>query len=116
MRRTTKKSLGFTLIELSVSIGLILILSSSGFIGFQWWSSYREQLISETSLNIVASGQRSYLIDNPTLTYTNITAINILPYLPNGQMPPFPTGTTTNITIFPPTATKGANTWTAKDF
>ena len=111
-----KKSLGFTLIELSVSIGLVLLLSTSGFIGFQWWGTYRDQLTAETGLNVIAAGQRSYLIENPTQTYTNITSINIIPYLPNGQLPTLPTGSTLNLVVFPPTATKGSTTWTARDF
>ncbi len=116
MKPRKHNSLGFTLIELSVSIGLVLLLASSGFVGFQWWSSYRDQLTAEIGLNIIAAGQRSYLIENPTQTYTNITSTNILPYLPNGQLPALPSGSTTNLRVFPPTATKGGTTWSAKDF
>lgn len=92
---------GFTLLEMSMVILVLLTLISAGFYAstsYRDWSRAREA--SET-LRGVYVAQRTYLADHPTTPVSSLTPELLLPYLPNGPAA-FPTGTSltdTTLTI-----------------
>ena len=107
---------GFTLIEIMLALGLMVLIGGVGLAGFSGWALYNDQIKAEAGLNMIAVAQRGYLLEHPTSTYTALTVALITPYLPSGTMPAMPTGTTTAVNVFPPTATNGTKTWTARDY
>jgi type II secretory pathway pseudopilin PulG len=107
---------GFTLTEVMLVLGLLVLIGGAGVAGFGAWRTYRDQLQAESGLNTIAGAQRSYLIENPTQTYSNITESLLSPYLPGGVTPSMPGGTTLNVRVFPPTATRGSNVWRAREY
>jgi prepilin-type N-terminal cleavage/methylation domain-containing protein len=83
-------SRGFTLIEMSLVIFVLLALLTSGFFVSNivgQWKLGRDA--SETLRNVYVA-QRTYLADNPTVPVTSLTQAMLLPYLPNNPAT-FPT-------------------------
>lgn len=102
--------------EIMLALGLMVVIGGVGIGGFKAWVVYREQITAEAGLNMIAVAQRNYLLEHPSSTYSNLTITLLTPYLPAGVMPTMPSGTTTALNVFPPTATKGSNTWKARDY
>lgn len=74
---------GFTLLEMSVVLMVLLALMGTGlFVSSQIGSWQAGRDASET-LRTVYAAQRMYLADNPTAVVSNITDSQIIPYLPN---------------------------------
>lgn len=95
-----------------VLVLLILIgVGSKTLNGIDNWKLGRE---AGETLRTVHTAQRLYLADNPTALVANITATNIIPYLPNGvtTMPTVTslTGATLNILVnqSPPVVNNGS--------
>jgi prepilin-type N-terminal cleavage/methylation domain-containing protein len=81
---------GFTLLEMTIVIMVLLALISTGFFvsrKIDEWKLGREA--SET-LRQVYTAQRMFLADNPTRLVGSITATEIIPYL-SGNLTALPT-------------------------
>lgn len=75
---------GFTLLEISLVISLILglgMLTGFSINAVQDWNKAKSAAIS---LQAVHAAQRSYLADHPTTDIQSVTAADLLPYLPEG--------------------------------
>lgn len=82
-----KKSLyrkAFTLIELTMVIGILLGMTAMSVFGLTYFSSLSRANRAEAILRQVEKARLSYLIDNPTSSYLQITTVDISPYLPGG--------------------------------
>jgi prepilin-type N-terminal cleavage/methylation domain-containing protein len=92
---------GFTLVEMTVVILVLMTMISAGFYGtsaYRNWSLARE---AAETLRTTYVAQRTYLADNPTTPVTSLTPALLLPYFP-GNPATFPTGkslTGTNLTV-----------------
>lgn len=109
-------SKAFTLTEVMLVVGLLVGMLGLSFWGFQGWIHYQQGMRIEAGLNLVATAQMRYLRDNPTRTYEELNMALLSPYFPMGQQPIWPDGTVTSVTTFPPTATYGGRTWSAKQY
>lgn len=75
---------GFTLLEISLVISLILglgMLTGFSINAVQDWKKAKGAAIS---LQAVHAAQRSYLADHPTTDIQGVPAAELLPYLPEG--------------------------------
>lgn len=75
---------GFTLIELTVIIAVIITLAGFSIVGTQSYLSWKSGLEAGETLKAVYQAQRLYLADNPTQTVSTLTAQNVIDYLPDG--------------------------------
>lgn len=104
---------GFTLLELTVVILVLMTLLGTGMFVSTQYSEWKLGRAASEDLRSVYAAQRMFLADHPTTLVTNITAPNIIPYLANRSMV-LPTvesldGSTLNIkvNISPPTIDDG---------
>ena len=104
---------GATLIEMSIVICVLLALMSTGlYFGnkIKEWQAGKE---AAEQLRSVYAAQRMYLADHPTTPVANLTAANLIPYLPNnpGAMPAILSldgqALGINVTVSPPVLTLG---------
>src|ERR1700732_1050986 len=102
---------GFTLIELSITIAVILILVGAASLGIKPYYTYRDGRAAGEALRAVKAAQLMYLSDYPSALVTSLTGGtngNITPYMPNGAWPTLPlvngTAALINCTQFPPVA------------
>ena len=100
-RSATSARRGFTLIELSVVIFILIALLSMGFgmsKAIEKWKKGKEA--SET-LRSVYTAQRLYLADHPTTALATLTPTLVAPYIPNGTGNTVPTTVSlTNVTLY----------------
>ena len=108
---------GFTLLEMTVVIMVLLSLMSLGLFISSKYSEWQTGRAASEELRSVYSAQRLYLADNPTVTVASITATNLIPYLASGATTlPVVTsleGTTLTIKVdvTPPVFLKGTATY-----
>ena len=79
---------GVTLIELSLVIGIILVLVSTSSIGISFYKDWQKGLAAGEDLKAVYQAQKLFLADNPTVDPTDDQQLNatlIAPYLPNNM-------------------------------
>ena len=99
---------GFTLVEMTVTIAVILVLAGAASLGVKPYYAFRDGRAAGEMLRAVKAAQLMYLSDNPATAVTALTQAELLPYMPNGTWPTLPTvGTvvpTINCTVFPPVA------------
>jgi len=122
---------GFTLLELTMVISVLLLLITVGLKATNVFKNWRLAREASDTLRSVYVAQRTYLADNPTTAVSNLTHALLLPYIQNsptafptaksitggtlnvyvGQSPPFLT-TTATTTGAPPTRydPSGSNT------
>src|ERR1700732_1247985 len=81
---------GFTLIELSITIAVILILVGAASLGIKPYYAYRDGRAAGEALRAVKAAQLMYLSDNPSTAVTALTQALLLPYMPNGTWPTLP--------------------------
>lgn len=74
---------GFTLIEMTVVILVLMTLLGTGLFVSNKYSEWQLARTASEELRTVYSAQRMYLSDNPTTNVSNITAEQIIPYLTN---------------------------------
>ncbi len=74
---------GFTLLEMTVVILVLLTLMGTGLFVTKQYGIWQAGRTASEHLRNVYSAQRLYLADNPTVAVADITAANIIPYLTN---------------------------------
>ena len=80
-RRITSSTKGFTLLELSMVMLVLLSLIGIGLYSSRKMDENRLAREATETLRTVYTAQRMFLADNPTTLVTNITASNLLPYI-----------------------------------
>jgi type II secretory pathway pseudopilin PulG len=99
---------GFTLVELSVTIAMIILLAGAASLGLKPYYAYRDGRAAGEALRSVKAAQLMYLSDYPSTPVANLTQALLLPYMPNGAWPTLPlvngTAALINWTVFPPVA------------
>lgn len=105
---------GFTLVEMTVVIMVLMTLLGTGLFVSKQYSNWQLGRLAAEELRGVFAAQRMYLADNPTAVVANITTAQIIPYLPSRAtvMPTVKslTGTTLSIrvSVTPPNINNGA--------
>jgi type II secretory pathway pseudopilin PulG len=106
---------GVTLVELSITIGIIIILAGIVSLSVQPFIAYRDGRAAGESLRAVKAAQSMYLADNPATPVNTLTQAMLQPYMPNGAWPTLPKvgaqQPTINCAVFPPVATLGGATY-----
>jgi prepilin-type N-terminal cleavage/methylation domain-containing protein len=106
---------GFTLVEMSVTIGVILVLIGAASLGIQPYLAYRDGRTAGEMLRSVKAAQLMYLSDYPSTPVMGLTPTLLLPYMPNGTWPVLPPVNsvvpTIDCTQFPPKAVLGGTTY-----
>ncbi len=74
---------GFTLLEMTLVILMLLIMIKTGFLVSSKMDEWKLGRDAGETLRTVYSAQRMYLADNPTVAVNAITSAVIIPYLPN---------------------------------
>jgi prepilin-type N-terminal cleavage/methylation domain-containing protein len=104
---------GFTLIEMTVVIAMILVLAGVASLGVKPYYDYRDGRTAGEMLRAVKAAQLMYLSDNPSTSVSSLTQANLLPYMPNGTWPTLPSvngvAPTISCTVFPPVAMLNGN-------
>jgi prepilin-type N-terminal cleavage/methylation domain-containing protein len=97
---------GFTLLEMTVVIAVILVLVGAASLGVKPYYAFRDGRAAGEMLRSVKAAQLLYLADNPSVAVTSLTPTLLLPYMPNGTWPTLPSLNnavpTINCTVFPP--------------
>jgi prepilin-type N-terminal cleavage/methylation domain-containing protein len=113
--RASRSKGGFTLVELTVAIAVILVLVGAASLGVKPYYAYRDGRAAGEMLRAVKAAQLMYLSDNPSTAVANLTSALLLPYMPNGTWPTLPTTSTgvptVNCTVFPPVAVLSGTTY-----
>ena len=87
---TSRSKSGFTLVELSVVIAIILLLAGAASLGIKPYYAYRDGRSAGEALRSVKAAQLMYLADHPSTAVTALTQASLLPYMPNGTWPTLP--------------------------
>ena len=115
---------GFTLIELSVVIFILIALLSMGFGMSKSIDKWKKGKEASETLRSVYTAQRLYLADHPTVAVNTLNPTMVAPYIPNGTGNTVPTAVSlTNATLYarvnvsPPiwTTSSGGTSGTAYD-
>jgi prepilin-type N-terminal cleavage/methylation domain-containing protein len=109
---------GFTLVEMTVAIAVILVLVGAASLGVKPYYAFRDGRQAGETLRAVKAAQLMYLSDNPSALLTSLTlgsTGNLTPYMPNGTSPTLPlvngVQPTINCTVFPPVAVLGGTNY-----
>lgn len=108
---------GFTLIEISLVIALMLGLMALGGMSVSAVQDWNKGKNAAVSLRAAYTAQRSYLADFPTADISTVTAAALVPYLPTGWSA-MPTAVglksetlTLDHTVMPPVFRRGTTTY-----
>lgn len=110
-------SRGFSLVEITLVIGLMLALAAITAYSVSSISSWRNGRDASEKLRSVYIAQKSYLADRPSKSYATFTAEELIPYLPgNPGAMPVQKGNdnetlTLNVQVMPPVFKNGTNTY-----
>lgn len=106
---------GVTLLELSVTLGVLVLLASIVTLGVKPFYVYRDGRAAGEALRSVKAAMQLYLADNPSAQVSTLTLTALGPYLPGGNLPTLPqvNGTTPTIrfTSFPPASILNGNVY-----
>ena len=106
--RASRSKSGFSLVEMSVTIAVILLLAGAASLSVKPYLAYRDGRAAGEMLRAVKAAQLMYLSDNPSTPVANLTQALLVPYMPNATWPTLPSvnGQTPTIdcTKFPPVA------------
>jgi prepilin-type N-terminal cleavage/methylation domain-containing protein len=109
--RASRSKSGFSLVEMSVVIAVILLLAGAASLGIKPYYAYRDGRAAGEMLRAVKAAQLMYLSDYPSTPVANLTQALLLPYMPNGAWPTLPLVNgqqpTIDCTQFPPVAVLG---------
>jgi prepilin-type N-terminal cleavage/methylation domain-containing protein len=99
---------GFTLIEMSLVIAVLITLMTTGIFFSSAIGTWNAGRLASETLRSVYVAQRTYLADHPTTTLSSLTEAKLLPYLPD-QSTTFPkvnglddTLRSVNVNVSPP--------------
>lgn len=81
--RAFPTSRGFTLLEMTIVIMVLLTLIKVGFSTSKAMDQWKLGRQASETLRTVYSAQRMYLADNPTAQVSAITDVLLIPYLPD---------------------------------
>lgn len=81
---------GFTLVEMSIVIAILIAMMSSGMFVSTAIENWRKAKDATEVLRGAYVAQRMYLSDHPTTSVSALTRTNLLPYYPNNPTA-FPT-------------------------
>jgi type II secretory pathway pseudopilin PulG len=106
---------GTTLLELSVVIATLILLTGIVSLGVGAYSAYRDGQTAGEILRSVKAAQMTYLADNPSASVSSLTPALLQPYMPNATWPTLPTvgsqQPTINCAVFPPVAVLNGQTY-----
>jgi len=112
---STRAKSGFTLVEMSVAIAVILVLAGVASLSVKPYIAYRDGRTAGEMLRAVKAAQLMYLSDNPSTPVSSLTQTLLVPYMPNGTWPTLPiVGSvypTINCAVFPPVAVLSGTTY-----
>jgi Tfp pilus assembly protein PilE len=115
LMHASRSESGFTLVELSVIIAVLLVLAGIVSLSVDPYYAYRDGRTAGEMLRSVKAAQVMYLADNPATPVTSLTQAMLLPYMPNGTWPTLPSVNTQtptiNCALFPPIAVLGGVTY-----
>ena len=77
---------GYTLVEIALVLGLLLVLSTAGIASFGYISRLSCARHAESILRQVDNARMSYLTDNPSLTYQDVTLAALTNYMSDPAM------------------------------
>ncbi len=77
------KKAGFTLLEMTVVIMVLLTLMGTGLFVSKQYGDWQLGRAAAEEVRSVYAAQRQYLADHPTAAVNTITAAQIIPYLAN---------------------------------
>lgn len=80
---SAKHKPGFTLLEMTVVIGVMLTLIGVGLGVSRQYSDWQLGRAASEDLRSVYAAQRLYLSDNPTALVSSLTDAELIPYLAN---------------------------------
>lgn len=83
-RPAPSKMAGFTIIEMTVVIVILLILIGISVFTYGNWTEWQLGAKAGTELRLVHSAQKTYLSEHPTEAVSTLTADKIIPYLSTG--------------------------------
>lgn len=98
--RTRYLRQAFTLVEMTIVLLVILILTRIGIVSSQKMTAWKLGRAASESLRSVHTAQRLYLADNPIADVPSLTSALIIPYLPN-NVTVMPTVTSLSGAILP---------------
>jgi prepilin-type N-terminal cleavage/methylation domain-containing protein len=75
---------GFTLLELTVVLVVLLTLIGVGFSSFNGYNNWKKAAEAGTRLRAVYTAQVTYLSEHPTVEVENLAMTDIIPYLASG--------------------------------
>ncbi|MES2997108.1 MAG: type II secretion system protein [Verrucomicrobiota bacterium] len=110
-------SRGFTLLELTVVILVLLSLASIGLFTTRKLDEWKAGRNASETLRYVYSAQRLYLSDHPTVPVASLSAENLIPYLPGDatEMPTVESLTgeilVISVTVSPPVVLDGSEVY-----
>lgn len=84
---------GFTLLELSIVIGVLIALISISMYSANSLKEWRLGRDASEKLRAVYVAQRNFLADNPTVQVNTLTHASLIPYLPKTYGSTMPTAT-----------------------
>ncbi len=108
---------GFSLIEVTLVIGLMLTLAAISAYSITSISSWRNGRDASEKLRSVYIAQKSYLADRPSKSVSTFTSTELVPYLPGapGAMPTQKGNSnetlTINVQVMPPVFKNGSLTY-----
>jgi len=75
---------GFTVLEMTVVLAVLLTLMGLGFSSYRGYNNWKKGATAGTLLRAVHSAQLTYLSEHPTVLVKDIKMTDITPYLANG--------------------------------
>lgn len=115
MKIASRSNSGTTLVELSIVIATLILLTGIVSLGSGAYSKYRDGQLAGEILRSVKAAQMLYLADNPSTSVSSLTQAMLQPYMPNATWPTLPkVGSqqpTINWAVFPPVAVLNGQTY-----